>query len=322
MYGNVKLGTELISTREAANELGLDFVNPNNQSTYNITIEGTTNYGLFSMLGMGYTFDNSSAPSFEIKYDETLTKDVFLYYFDQSNENILDNYRYAYIDNLTDQTIQFEKMSLPQIDNIFTLDVPETVKRAGITLLGYANEDEYRENFFSILFGNSIETGSSGFSISYPDVKEYPIIVKSISLDFLDGSQMTFVQKGTPDITKPNITVQKNKDVIQINGEHDFSKLELEIAHPDTQKDDVFRMTYKNQSLGAINLPFETFEIPEEIVQIVNTSGLGINTRNNSGIMKLRIEKYQNKTFPNGVFYVPLRKEFGDEFYWSMPIKD
>ncbi len=322
MYGNVKPGTELIGIQEVADELELDFIGTNNASSLNITLEGNTNSGLFSLIGRSYNFGNSSFPTFEIKYDEALTEDVFLYYFNQSNENILDNYRYAYIDNLTDQTLQFEEMSLLETDDIFTFELPETVERASISLFGFASENDYREDFFRLLFGNSVETETSGYSIGYPILEEYPIVVKSTVLDFLDGDQMIFDQRGTPDITIPDLMVQNKEGIIEINGEHDFSELNLEIAHPDPEKNDIFRMIYKNYALNVIEIPFETFEIPEEVVQIINERGLGIDTKDNVGEMELRITNYQNKLFPNAVFHFPLRREFGDAFYWTIPLEN
>lgn len=320
MYGNVQPGTELIGIQEMANELGLDFVGANNQSSLNVTVQGTTNSGLFSSIGRSYNFGNSSFPTFEINYDEALTEDVFLYYFNQNDETVLNNYRFAYIDTFDDQTLQFEEMSLLQDDQVFAFELPETVKRVGVSLFGFANEYQYREDFFRLLFTNSIETGMSGYAASYPILEQYPIVVKSIALDFQNGDQMIFDQRGTPDLTIPDITVQNDQGSIQINGAHDFSALNLEITHPDSEKNDLFRMIYKNQALDEFEIPFKTFEIPEEIVQIINEKGLGIKTTDNDGEMELRITNYQNKLFLNGVFHFPLRREYGDAFYWTIPL--
>ena len=322
MFGNVKPGTELISTQEVANQLGLDFTRPNNQSSLEVTLEGTSNSGLFSSLGRSYNFGNSSFPTFEIKYDEVLTNDVLLYYFDPSNENILDNYRYAYIDNLSNQTLQFDELSGPQPDDIVTIDLPQTVKRANVGLLGYADETEYREDLFRLLFGNGIDTETSGHSISYPVLDEYPIVVKSFNLELSDGNKILFEQKGTPDLTIPDLTIEENDSIIQINGDYDFSELNLEISHPDPQSNEIFRMVFKNPTPDSIEIPFEKFEIPDEIVQFLNGRGLEVDTENNTGQRELRISKYQNRVFPNGVFHFPLRREYGDAVHWTFPLEN
>lgn len=320
MFGNVKPGTELISIEEVANQLGIDVVWPSNQTAFNVTIEGTSNSGFISLLGRDYNFGNSSFPTLEIMYDEALTENVFLYYYNQYDNNILNNYRYSFIDNLEDQSIQFEEMTMLQEEDITTFQIPNTVDSASITLFGFNNEESYRENLYRLLFVNSIQTGTSGYTASYPYIKEYPIVVKSIGLDFLDGSNLILDQKNTLDITIPDITVQKNEGDIEINGAHDFSELNLEVLHPDPAKNDIFRMSYKNLGLDTIDIPFDTFEIPEEIVQILNERGFGITTTNHTGELNIQITNYDDKLFPNGVFHYSLGRENGDAFYWTIPL--
>lgn len=320
IYGNVKPGTELISIQEVANKLGLDYNWTNNTSSLNLKVEGTSNSGLFSLLGRSYNFGNFSFPTLEIKYDEEQTKDIFLYYLNQSNENILDNYRYAYIDNLTDQTLQFDEMKKLQPADIFKLNLPQTVERANVSLLGFSDENEYREDTFRSLFANGIETEISGYTIDYPVLEDYSIIVKNINLEFLDGKKIQFNQRGTPDIIIPNLTIQENDSFIQASGDYDFSELNLDILHPGPNSGDIFRMIYKNQYLDSIDIPFKSLEIPDEIVQFLIGKGFEVDNKNNTGKMELNIFKYENKVFPNGVFHYPLRREFGDSVYWTFPL--
>lgn len=322
IYGNVEPGTELISTQEVADELGLDYIMSNNDSSFDLTIEGTSNSGLFTLFGRSYNFDSSTFPNFEINYDGELTTDVFLYYLDPSNDDLLDNYRYTFIDNLTNQTLQFDEMSLLQPDDIFTIDLPQTVEKAVVNLLGYTDENDYREDMYKLLFGKGIETATAGYSVNFPVLEEYPIIVKSINLEFLDGKKVLFNQRGNPDITIPNLTIQENDGTIVINGDYDFSELNLGVSHPDPESNDVFRMIYKNQHLDSIEIPFKSLQIPGEIVQFLNGKGFEVDIKNNTGQMDLRLSKYENKVFPNGVFYSPLRREFGDAVYWTSPLQN
>lgn len=320
MYGNVRPGTELMSTLEMAKKHNLDFVSSRNESLFNVTIDGTLNYNLFSLLSRNYNFGNSNFPELEIKYDESLTKDVFLFYLNQSNENILNNYRYIHIKNLQNQIIKFDELSTTKPDDIHTMDVPENVENVRISLFGFTSEKDYREDYFRLLFLNGFKTEESDYSINYPLIHEYPINVKIIGLDFKDGSQMIFEQKGTPDLTTPNLTIEKNENEIQINGEYDFSTLHLNITNVEGENNQLFRMIYKNHGVKQIKIPFESFEIPEEIIQILTEKGLGIKTENNSGELELRISNYENKVFPNGVFHFTLRREYGDAFHWTIPL--
>ncbi|MEZ4810972.1 MAG: hypothetical protein R2819_11495 [Allomuricauda sp.] len=322
MYGNVQPGTELISIQQIVEELGLDFITTNKSSSFDITVEGTSNSGLFSLLGRNYSFGSSAFPVLEINLDQTLASDVFLYYLNQFNEDILNNYRYAYIDDLANQTLQFDEMSSLQPTNIQTLELPETVDRATISLYGFANEDEYREDMFRLLFLNGIETASSGHLVSYPILEQYPITVKRIGLELSDGNMVLFEQKGTPNVTIPNLTIQRNATDIEITGEHDFSELNLVVSHPDPANNETFRMIYKNASQDVIDIPFERLEIPAEIVAFLTERGLEIGTRNNMGPKELRIYNYENKVFPNGVFHFPLRREYGDAVQWTFPIEN
>nr|WP_321411943.1 hypothetical protein [uncultured Allomuricauda sp.] len=322
MYGNVQPGTELIDTPQVANVLGLDFISTNKSSNLEITVEGTTNSGLFSLLGRNYSFGNSAFPVLDINYDPRLSSDIFLYYFNQNNEEILNNYRYISIKDFFDQTIQFDEMSVLQPEDVLTMELPAEVDRANITLLGFANEEEYREDMFRLVFGKGIETAISGFVATYPAIQEYPIMVKSIGLELSNGNTLRFEQRGTPDLTLPDLTVEQNDTDIAITGDYDFSELNMEVSHPDPESNEIFRMIYRNVSRNAIDIPFGRLEIPEEIVTFLNQRGLEVGARNNSGSLELQVYDYENKVFPNGVFHHLLRKEYGDMVQWTIPLKN
>ncbi|MEM8928374.1 MAG: hypothetical protein AAGC45_09225 [Bacteroidota bacterium] len=323
MYGNVRPGTEIISPQKVADSLGLDYTRVNKESRFDITIEGPPGSGIFFSWGRGYDFYNSSAPTFEIEYDKELTDNIFLHYFTESNENIFDNYRYAYIENLEDQTLPFDEMSTVRPEDILTINnIPQTVKKVNLALAGFSNEDDYREGNWKLLLSYDIETALAGYSIDYPDFKEYPIINKNVRLDFINGNIISFVQRVEPDITIPDLTIQENDSIIKINGEHDFSELTLDIAHPDPESNALFRMIYKNRSLDSIEIPFDSIEIPEEVVQFLHERGLEVGEKNVSGEMELVINNYQNNVFPNGVFYYPLRNETGDSVRWTFPLQN
>ena len=322
IYGNVKPGTEIMSTWEVANMLGLDLISPQKNASLNLNIEGTSNSGLFQLLGRSYSFGNSSFPTFEFIYDETLTTDLFLFYLNQLDENLLDNYRYAFIDSLTNQTLRFDEMAVLQPDDIFTIDLPQTVKSASISLLGFASEYEYREDMFRLLFNNGITTETAGYSASYPVLEEYPIIVKSINLDFNNGHNVLFNQRGNPDITVPDLSIQDKDSIIQIDGEHDSSSLNLTIKHPDPESNDVFILNYKNLYRDSLQVPFSRLEIPDEIIQFLNEKGFEVDNLDNSGEKELRISKYENNELPNGVFQGYLRREFGDAIWWTFPLQN
>ena len=322
MYGNVQPGTELMSVQQVAEELGVDLITANKSSSFDVTVEGTSNSGLFSLLGRSYSFGGSAFPVFGINHDPELTSDVFLYYLDQSNEEILNNYRYAYITDLNNQTLQYDGMSSLQAEDVLTMELPATVERATVGLYGFTNEDEYREDMFRLLFLNGIETASSGHLVSYPALDQYPLTVKRVDMELTNGNSVLFEQKGTPNIAIPDLAIQQNGTDIEIMGEHDFSELTLVVTHPDPENDELLRMIYKNSSQGTIDIPFERFEIPAEIVTFLNERGLEVGTKNNTGAMELRIYNYQNKVFPNGVFHFPLRREYGDAVQWTFPLEN
>ncbi|WP_349351659.1 hypothetical protein [Flagellimonas sp. MMG031] len=322
MYGHVEPGTELMDTPQVANALGVDLIATNKSSNFDITVEGTINSGLFKSLGRNYSFANSAFPVLGVNYDPGLSSDIFLYYFDQSNEEILNNYRYLSIKDFFDQTIQFDEMSSPEVEDVLTVELPMEVERATIGLFGFANEDEYREDMFRSVFLNDIETAISGFTASYPDLPEYPIMVKSIGLELSNGNTLRFEQRGTPDLTIPNLTVQQNDTEIAITGEYDFSELNMEISHPDPGSNQVFRMIYRNASQNTIDMPFGQLEIPEEIVSFLNQRGLEVGSLNDSGHLELHIYDYENNVFPNDVFHFTLRREYGDMVQWTMPINN
>ena len=83
-----------------------------------------------------------------------------------------------------------------------------------------------------------------------------------------------------------------------------------------------FRRTYNNIYQESINNPFESLEIPTEILEFLSNQGLDTNTIENSGEMSLTLSRYEDQfEYPNGPFFTPLGRAVGDVISISFPLQ-
>ncbi|BFP40760.1 hypothetical protein FGF1_16050 [Flavobacteriaceae bacterium GF1] len=326
--GGVKPGTIRLTDQEVRNELGLEPSNNTKNDQFDVTVEGRSFPLLFSAIGSNYGMGNRSSSSYSssytltLDYNQELTNDIFLYYLNQSNEKIFEDYRYLFIEDFTDRTLRFEELSTVSEDDIVTVGLPELVEKFTTWLLGYSSNENYRQGNFRLLFFYGRLTQESGFLFQYPNLSEYPVLERGLDLNLTDGRIVRYLTKDLTEVTIPPLSVQKVENSIATNGEYDFLELDLKITESLQGKDFIFKRTYKNRYRESIENPFDKLEIPTEIIEYLNAQGLSRNSIDNSGEMILSLTRYENQIdYPNGPFFTPTGREAGDRVSVSFPLE-
>ena len=323
-YAGIIPGTELFTLSEVREKLGLEDRSFNKDAVFEITVEDATAFGLFSSLGADYSFYSTDTgnPTLTMEYDVQNTEDIFISH-DFGNGNLIEDYRYAYIKDFSDQILNFNEMTRLVPENIATVTFPEVVERYTIAVVGYSSEKNYQEAVFRILFLDGADTSENGLAVEYPIFDEYMVLLKSINMDLADARKVRLERRELSAIEIPDWSVQQNGSVINITGNHDYSEISLVVNHPDPSNTALFKRCYKSGYKNNLDIPFENLEIPIEIVDLLNAQGLSVAVTDTAGEMHITLTQYGNRfDYPNGVYYRPIGNETGDVTTVEFPLSD
>lgn len=257
-FSNIKPGTILLSASERHDLFNTGNLNLNNNVLLNLNdIINPRVYGYNSRLSpsgggnyfLGY---NNEAP---IKY--------FLYSFPDLG-NIKSDYSYALITDL-EQT-KYASTNLSSHENFASIEIPNT-SNFTFSVEGYETESDFTQNRFNVILSLSDQT----FSSNKIDVPLFPGLFEIYNLKYSytidDKSRFTTRQRNlNRSLTTNTYQVTKNGNNIIVSGDHDYSKIIFRHGWYATNTiTNVFEWTYHNKESKSINIPFESFEIPEQV---------------------------------------------------------
>lgn len=315
-------GTTLLTTQEIAEKVGLEHINYPRDSEFDVLVEDAPFVNRFSLLGIDFSFNTGNSPNLKIEYNQERTEDIFLYHNNTSNSDLIDHYRFHIIDEFQNKTINYSELDSLSEKDIATVTLPDAVIDYGVTLFGYNNNEDYKEGVFRLLYSHATETSVSGFRYNLPVIGKYPILEQRLNVTLFDGRKISFDFKGLSDVAIPDLTIQQLNGMIHINGEYDFSNIALKVNHPDPESNTTFLRNYNRVIINdSLRIPYETLEIPAEIVEQLNNQGFTITSKDTSGEMSLQLTQFENQmNYPNGAFYSPLRNEAGDRTVVTFPL--
>lgn len=322
-YAGVSPGTIRMNFNEVKQALGLEHNITNQTDQLQLTIENVPFFNGLSTLGHDYSFGMADNPNLIINCDRENTPDVFVMYHTNDNPDILEDYRYLRIDNLTDKSLDFSDMGQLSAENINTVTLPESVEKFSFNLYGYDNQEAYREGYFRLIYGYGSETQNSGFSFQYPEIEEYSVLEKIFVLNLKDGREVQLDKLDVSNVEIPELSVQQSDGTINIFGEYDFSALSLHMIIPDGGNNSIFNRSYQDTYKSTLKNPFEKLEIPLIIVEFLRNKGFDIDPIETSGEMNLLLTQYQNNIdYPDGVFYYEVGNETGDKTKVRFPLEN
>jgi len=323
-YAPIAPGTERLTYNEVLSTLGLARMPANQNSQFNISIQDTPGFFLYQLLGYDYSFGNSTEPNLEINYDSGFTSDVFLYHHSGDNANLLTDYKYLYTEDFSDKDLNFDELTSLTDEQITTIDLPADVTKVSLALLGYNSEEDFVNGYFRLLYNYGSDTADTGFSLNSPKIGQYAIVEKTLNLDLIDGRKVRLERDDISNFQIPDLTIQQNDRIIDINGNYDFSSLELTLNNNNAGADNaIFRRIYQSTFSETLAIPFEKIEIPTEITAFLTSKGFSITTNDTSGEMVLSLREYENEiNLPNKEFYYVIGNETGEATEVTFPLEN
>ncbi|MEM8846549.1 MAG: hypothetical protein AAGD17_05540 [Bacteroidota bacterium] len=334
---NIESGTDLVVLQEAAGIANINTFMPGMPGpNLNITINDIPDEDLALSVyaaGVDYFGNNPSASMINpMDYSSALTlrreEEVlspFIYTSSIFNLNgiiiDLDDYRYTFLDELTDKTLSFSDFMSPTETQ--TIAIPSITNAYSLSLFGFENQNQYDNGLFRTIYDtrSTFSSSSQTFSgITLPIIDAFDIVSTSIFLGFDDERTMNIATRGLKDITIPNWTAVPENNEIVTSGDYNIYGIELSANGIDNT---TLFWSYTGSSQERISLPFETFELPAavaETTRIQNIDFGSLHTNSNITIGLIGFE--QDATYEEMIFQPFVLGGLGDRTTLRFPVND
>lgn len=257
-YANIQPGTILLSASKKYDIF--NFGNLPQSSTQLIDLREVINPRVFGyngslrLSGNGYYFLN---------YNFEAPQQFFMYSAPNPG-NIKADYTYTRITDI-EQT-KYTKDDFIRPEDFGSIPLPGH-SDFGLAIRGYETEADYLKNRYSTVLSVNGQT----ITTDHLDIPLFPDLFKTYQLLYSytpdAKSRYNLHQKG---IEKPILTnsfdIFKNGNNIIIKGDHDYSRIRFSYAfdRPNTYYN-VFQWSFHYKSAEFVVIPFENFEIPEQV---------------------------------------------------------
>ena len=322
--GSVQPGTDLFFTFEQADLLGLDLQSEGQNGQLQLSVTDVPSGYQLSLFARDYFSGGGGSTDFSINYNTQNTEDIFVYAQPVSSDPIA-GYRYFILEDYVDQTISFNDFAVLESDQAVNLPLPDDTERFGVTLAGYMDADEsYRNGDYRLLYSHSADVSSSEKAYDIPVLEQYPQLEQWLTINLNDGGKIISTFKGTSEIEIPNFSATRQSNTVSTSGDYDMLrfifKLEMPLSDPPGSVSS-FQHWFQDFPSNSAPIPFETLEIPQEIVEGLVQRGFDISYDDPNAELTISLTKYeQQQEYPQGPFYVPLRNEAGDATTLVFPI--
>ena len=281
----------------------------------------TTNFKMkgqeYSLETFGATTGNFAAP---INYDPNLNGRMFIYSNPSGADNLQD-YRFLFIDDFVDSTISFLDFDVPS--NSTSIQSPQSITDFGLTLFGYRNQDDYDKRKYTEIFTKP--SSSTSTNIEVPILEEFEIYEKQYGTKLSEKKSYLSRTKGFGEITIPDWDAQLEGNLIITSGNYDHLFVGTTFKG-DIVENTVNRITwsYSEKNNPEVILPFENFEIPQEIKAMLESLGIDPNNPSQLEMLSVILEDFEkDNAFEDGIFVgYGNSNYYGDEQSMSFRIKD
>ncbi len=322
--GSVQPGTSLFSSQNQASFLDLDLQNEGQNGQFELSVTDVPPGNQISVFARDYVFGGSTASGFNINFNTQKTEDIFVYNRPINSDPIA-GYRYLVLEDYVDQTVSFNDFIALEANQSTTLPLPDDTERFSVTLTGYTNgEEAYRNGDFRFLYFHGADVSASEKTYSIPILDRYEQLEQWLNITLNDGRRILSNFKGTSEVVIPNFSATRQNNTVTTSGEYDMLrfifKLEVPLSDPPGSARG-FQHWFQDFPSNSVPIPFETLEIPQEIVEGLVQRGFDISYDDPNAELTISLTKYeQQQEYPQGPFYVPLRNEAGDATTLVFPI--
>lgn len=321
-FASLDPGIELLTVDEATNKLGLNrnLGIRDGQFMINITdVPVNTNFNTNTSFDYGA---NGGPFNFDFSYDIENTENVFIY-SDPFNQNIND-YRYLILDEFVDQTVSYDNFNALTTEEIQTNLLPSDTESFFFQLRGYIDNNKYETDSYRSLYDYSANTNTSGNTFNFPLINTFGVLQQRLTVTLNDGREVYSTFKGLSELQIPDLSIDRAGDLITINGTYDTHTLiqDIEGPIPSGFSDPIlFRRFYIDDNSNTVSIPFDTLEIPEEVILDLTEKGFSISNTNVSGELSIALTKREQEVqYQDRIFYYIQRNEAGDTYRVTFPL--
>lgn len=318
-FGNLSPGTTTIS----ANEVALRRPQFQKNNSFQLSMTDALETTNFKMKGQEFSLETSGSATGNflatINFDPDLDDEMFIY-SKPSDANALQDYRYIFIDNFTDGAISFSDFN--SSNGSAVLQFPEDLIDYRLTFHGYRNQSDYDEWKYTELFQELNPTSST---IEVPIFEEFQIYEKVITANLNNNTNYIFRGKGLGETIIPDWVVTVNGDLVQTLGDYDHMQIAATFkGNPVESSVNRLSWTFSQKNTPQLSLPFESFEIPQEVNTRLQSLGILPSDANQMETLSISLQQYEkNYDFVDGIFVgYGNSNYYGDQESMSFVIKD
>lgn len=320
----LKPGTVRLTSDERNNIVGLahDGVFIKDEE-FTLIIEEQPDYHYATVAAFDYSSNILNENTYKILYNSEISTDVFLYYQGNSHINLLEDYRYFYNNDFSNQTINFNNLNSLTEEMIVSFSLPDETVNYSFNLFGYSNLNSYQENYLRLLYGDAGNTSTLGFIINYPYLNEYEILKKTVKFELDDGRIVILERKNNLNVEIPNWVIHQTDNVVSVNELYDHLTFWLKLENVNDGNSDFFTRSYITSNNYEAIIPFEDIEMPIDVVEFLDNKGFNVSSDQKSGVLSLELTNYENNlNYKDNIKYFPLGNEYGDITTMTFPLNN
>lgn len=293
--GGIEPGTDLLKLQEAAGfksentidtspylegGIVLNVTDINNEKLANSLFGAGYNHSAISRNTNGQS-DNYEAQIFFRFQESQSVNNAFIYpssFFIPNDEQqiSIEEYKYLFIENPSNSTYSIQDFKVADTEFI---NIPSSVTSSFLRTFGFLNNEAFKNNDYRYVYDLNIENTNN--LLELPLIKEFEFLRNSLILNLNDRRRLEISTLGFKDVVLPEWTVMRSDNTINMTGEFDKFTLSFILGdNPDVSM--AWDFTDKYQE--SFEMPFESFEFPEEFITYSSAQNLSLLDFNSRGI--------------------------------------
>lgn len=260
-FANIEPGTVVMSASER-----YDYFNLGNLPSQSSVLLDLSELDNPMMFGYNAQITESGGGLYFLNYSSEASEKFFMYDFPLFGD-VRSDYSYTLVTNLEKTT--YSSSDLSTAENFASITIP-VQDDFFLAVDGYQTESDYKENKFYRIFSVYKSTAST-FPVEipvFPDLFD----VYNLTYSYTPDNRSSFYakRKGLEGSLSTNhFKVLRDGPKLNIEGEHDYSVFSFEYASNSSTVYSIFDWTFHFKESQNIKIPFEDFEIPEQILDIL-----------------------------------------------------
>lgn len=236
-----------------------------------------------------------------ISNDEPI-RDVVLYTSQSGtvaihNQFNIEDYKYLIIPNPTNQSLSISEFQIASNTNTF--NIPSIAEIYNFQVLGFLSESALANNEYRYLY--DVNSANTNNQIQFPVIPEYNVFRNNLRISFNGGnSSLEISTLGEKDIMLPAWNASLLGETITLNG--DFDKFTTSFSL--NTSGGVLNWNYTAKQQESFQLPFDDFELPNELLDFAVANNLDLSSINAGANFKVTLfDSSKDMTYEELLFH-------------------